>query len=96
MDANNNNNTFELTNQLVSNLGLGLVIKSKLYKKMKKLILSIGVIALTFGSIMPANAICRNPDGTIVIIGNATFSRDNGDGSCSGCNMTCGRPLPQA
>lgn len=63
---------------------------------MKKLILSIGVIALTFGSIMPASAICRDANGRIIIENGSTFSRDNGDGSCSGCNMTCGRPLPQA
>lgn len=62
---------------------------------MKKLILSIGVIALTFGSIMPANAICRDSRGNIIIENGMTYSRDNGDGSCSGCNMTCGRPLPQ-
>ena len=34
---------------------------------MKKLILSIGVIALTFGSIMPANAICRDSNGKIIV-----------------------------
>lgn len=49
---------------------------------MKKLILSIGVIALTFGSIMPANAICREADGTIAIRDGATLSGQNPDGTC--------------
>jgi len=62
---------------------------------MKKLILSIGVIALTFGSIMPANAICRNPDGTILVVVGWTYLGDNFDRSCSDCNYDCGRPLPQ-
>jgi hypothetical protein len=93
---NNNNNIIGLPNQLVGNLGQGLVFNSKLSKKMKKLILSIGVIALTFGSILPANSICRDSSGQIIIRGGNTFSQDNGDGSCSGCNMTCARPLPQA
>jgi hypothetical protein len=62
---------------------------------MKKLILSIGVIALTFGSIMSAKAICRNRDGSILVVGGWTYSGQNSDGTCSGCNWDCGRPLPQ-
>ena len=86
----------ESPNQLVGNLGQGLVFNPKLSKKMKKLILSIGVIALTFVSVVPANSICRDSTGQIIIVNGMTYSQDNGDGSCSGCNMTCGRPLPQA
>lgn len=63
---------------------------------MKKPILSIGVIALTFGSIIPANAICRESDGSIAIRNGQTLSGENGDGTCSGCNWNCARDLPQA
>lgn len=62
---------------------------------MKKLILGLGVLALSFASIMPASAICRNPDGSIDTgpNGDTVYSANNLDGSCSNCDYTCSMPI---
>ncbi|MCE7057472.1 hypothetical protein LZF95_22515 [Algoriphagus sp. AGSA1] len=60
---------------------------------MKKVILGIGLFALTFISVIPANAICRNPDGSIKVIDGNVYSGDNFDGSCSDCDYDCERPI---
>lgn len=60
---------------------------------MKKLILGIGLLALTLASTVPASAICRNPDGTIHVENGMVFSANNFDGSCSNCDYTCSMPI---
>lgn len=60
---------------------------------MKKLILGIGLLALTFASAVPASAICRNPDGTIDEQNGMVFSANNLDGSCSNCDYSCSMPV---
>ena len=61
---------------------------------MKKVILGIGLFTLTFVSVLPANAICRDGNGDIIVgPGDVVYSGDNFDGSCSDCDMNCARPI---
>jgi hypothetical protein len=60
---------------------------------MKKLILGLGVLALTFASVVPASAICRDAGGEIVVVRERVFAQNNMDGSCSGCDYTCSMPI---
>lgn len=60
---------------------------------MKKLILGLGVLSLTFASVIPASAICRDENGDIVVENGMVFSANNLDGSCSGCDYTCSMPI---
>jgi predicted RNA methylase len=61
---------------------------------MKKLILGLGVFALTFASLAPASALCSNPDGSVVDDGSdKVYARGNDDGTCSDCDYTCSMPI---
>ncbi|MBW3470070.1 hypothetical protein [Arthrospiribacter ruber] len=60
---------------------------------MKKFIIGIGLLALTFVNLIPSFAICRDGNGQIEVENGRVFSANNLDGSCSDCDYTCSMPI---
>lgn len=65
------------------------------FTQKKNFLLCLVLFTITILSTIQAQAICRNPDGTIDTgpNGDRVYSANNFDGSCSNCDYSCSMPI---